>query len=406
MRKYLSTRGPARTTLATLSIVGLTLVTLYPAASRAQSSATLYGIVDEGFMLNTNAAGKRQYALTSGNMSGSRWGLRGTEDLGGGLTAVFTIEGGYNGSTGALGQGGTLFGRQVFVGLSSPNLGTFTFGRQYPISYDYVGVLTAGGLWALGGAGFGAHPADLDDMAGSERINNSIKYKSPTYRGLSFGAMYSLGGTAGDFSRNSFYSMAVGYLNGPISLGAEYSMARTPNFSVFGNNASSSTTAVNMSGPVISGLASAGSLETVGIGGSYQIGLATVSAVYTHSSFNNLGSTVVSGASSTVRGKTAVFNIGEVNLRYMITPSVMLGAAYAYTSAGSLAGRDGAVYSQCDFGVDYLLSKRTDLYAMGVYQSASGYDSTGKKAVASLAYATPSTSNRQLITVIGMRHRF
>src|ERR1700742_4459947 len=83
----------------------------------AQSSVTLYGIVDEGIMFNNNARTGQQYALVSGSESGSRWGLRGTEDLGGGLSTIFVLEGGFNSSTGALGQNGDIFGRQAYVGL-------------------------------------------------------------------------------------------------------------------------------------------------------------------------------------------------------------------------------------------------------------------------------------------------
>ncbi|APR37572.1 porin [Paraburkholderia sp. SOS3] len=389
-----------------ISAIGVCLSVAHLTPALAQSSITLFGVADEGLTFSTNAGGKRQYALTSGNEGQSRWGLKGTEDLGGGLSALFTLEGGFNGSNGTMTQGGTLLGRQAFVGLSSNDLGTLTLGRQYPITYDYVGIFTAGGVWALTGAGYGAHPADLDDMDGSERINNAVKYRSPSFEGFSFAAMYSFGGVAGHISRNAYYSAAASYANGPIALGAAYAMAKNPNFSVFGSNASASTTAANMSGPVISGLAGAGSLEIAGVGGSYQIGRATLAAAYTHSSFNSLGATAVTGVNSAALGRAAVFNIAEISVRYMVTPALMLCAAYEYTAAGGLAGRDGARYNQVDLGADYFASKRTDVYAMAVFQTASGYDSTGKKAVASLAYAIPSTSNRQLVAVVGVRHRF
>ena len=69
-------------------------------------------------------------------------------------------------------------------------------------------------------------------------------------------------------------------------------------------------------------------------------------------------------------------------------------------------GREGAKYSQLEAGLDYSLSKRTDLYAVSVYQLASGTDSTGRKAVAAVAFATPSSNSHQLVTVAGIRHRF
>src|ERR1700758_3627971 len=104
----------------------------------AQSSVTLYGIVDEGFNFNSNSDGHRQYYLSSGELQGSRFGLRGAEDLGGGLSAIFVLENGFDLNTGKLGQGGLMFGRQAYVGLSSSQFGTVTLGRQYDSVVDYV----------------------------------------------------------------------------------------------------------------------------------------------------------------------------------------------------------------------------------------------------------------------------
>src|ERR1700754_65523 len=89
----------------------------------AQSSVTLYGIVDAGLIYSNNVAkGSAHGALfqaTSGEINGSRFGLRGAEDLGGGLKAIFVLENGFNVENGKLGQDNKLFGRQAFVGLSS-----------------------------------------------------------------------------------------------------------------------------------------------------------------------------------------------------------------------------------------------------------------------------------------------
>src|ERR1700758_2251934 len=104
----------------------------FAGAAHAQSSVTLYGFADGGLLFINNVKGGKVYALSSG--SSSRWGLTGTEDLGGGLRAIFTIENGYTLATGALGQGGLLFGRKAFVGLESNTYGTVTLGRQYAAS--------------------------------------------------------------------------------------------------------------------------------------------------------------------------------------------------------------------------------------------------------------------------------
>src|SRR5471030_3382439 len=93
--------------------------------AHAQSSVTLYGIIDEGINYASNSGGHTLYNLSSGVLQGSRFGLRGKEDLGSGLSAVFVLENGFDVNTGKLGQGGLMFGRQAWTGLSSDQ-GTLT----------------------------------------------------------------------------------------------------------------------------------------------------------------------------------------------------------------------------------------------------------------------------------------
>ena len=115
------------------SLLALVALGAFAGAAQAQSSVTLYGIIDEGLLFNNNAGGKHLYSMASGVMQGSRFGLRGTEDLGGGLKAIFVLENGFNSGNGTLGQGGAIFGRQAYVGLSQSQYGTVTFGR--PIAF-------------------------------------------------------------------------------------------------------------------------------------------------------------------------------------------------------------------------------------------------------------------------------
>ncbi len=103
-------------------------------SAHAQSSVSLYGVLDLGLTyVNNTQTGRRgqgltgghQFALTDGTstgVSGSRWGLRGVEDLGGGLKALFVLENGFNANNGALAQGGAEFGRQVYVGLANSGM--------------------------------------------------------------------------------------------------------------------------------------------------------------------------------------------------------------------------------------------------------------------------------------------
>ena len=217
------------------STIALVALGTLAGAAHAQSSVTLYGIIDEGFDMITNNKGGHQYQLAGSVMQGNRWGLTGAEDLGGGMKAVFLLENGFNGNSGALSQNGLLFGRQAWVGLATP-YGTVTLGRQYDSVFDYAAPLAAG---QLGGGVYGAHPGDLDNSNIDYHDNNTIKYASPNYSGLKFGGTYSLGGTAGNFTNNQIWSLGASYNQGPVAVGAAYLNARNPGTGMFSTAASS-----------------------------------------------------------------------------------------------------------------------------------------------------------------------
>ena len=127
----------------TLMVAALTGV--FATAAHAQSSVTLYGLIDAGITYTNNQGGHSNWQETSGSVNGSRWGLRGSEDLGGGLKAIFTLENGFNIANGNLGQNSREFGRQAFVGLASDQFGSVTLGRQYDSAVDYLGPLALTG---------------------------------------------------------------------------------------------------------------------------------------------------------------------------------------------------------------------------------------------------------------------
>lgn len=398
------------------SALVISCLSLFAASAHAQSSVTLYGILDEGFNWNSNSGGHNLYNLTSGVMQGSRWGLRGMEDLGGGFKAVFVLENGFDVSTGSLGQRnyrgstqGLMFGRQAYVGVSS-TYGTVTLGRQYESIVDYVGQFEAATQW---GGFIASHPGDLDNFNNLYRANNAIKFTSVKYGGLTFGGLYSLGGVAGDPTRNQVWSVGANYAQGPVSFSAAYLNARNPNVGVFGDNGASTAVtpaASTIASPVYSGYASARTYQVIGAGGAYTIGAATIGATYSNIQFKNLGDTVNSGPNPVGYQGNAKFNNAEVNFKYQLTPALLVGAAFDYTKGDSVStatGSTGGVkYYQGALGVDYFLSKRTDVYLIGVYQKASGTDSTGTTAVASITNLTPSTSDRQSTVRAGIRHKF
>jgi predicted porin len=389
----------------------LALATFCALAStaHAQSSVTLYGIVDEGIDYQSNAAGHPSWSMLGGVMSGSRWGLRGSEDLGGGMKAIFVLENGFNPSNGGFGQGGLMFGRQAYVGLGD-RFGTVTLGRQYESVVDYVGPLEAGDQW---GGYIAAHPGDLDNFNNSYRANNTVKFASANYNGLTFGGTYSFGGQAGNFTGNQIWSLGTGYNNGPLTLGAAYLNARTP--AAPGGMLNNSGSVVASPGnalastPVYGGFASANTYQVIGAGGAYTFGAATLGATYSNIKFMNLGTVAVTGTPHYTG--TATFNNAELNFKYQVTPALLVGAAFDYTDGSRVSRTNGpanagAKYYQGSLGVDYFLSKRTDVYLVGIYQHANGTDSTGDAARASINLLTASNGNNQSTVRIGIRQKF
>lgn len=167
----------------------LTAMTALATAAAAQAqtpSVTLYGLLDVGveYIGNVEPGGHNwRMPLTTGTFP-SRWGVRGTEPLGNGIGAVYTLEMGFSPGTGSLGQGGRAFGRQAFVGLSTP-YGTVSLGRQYSMLYwsminaDILGP----NVYGLG---------TFDAYVPNSRIDNSLAWRG-TFGSLTLGATYSLG---------------------------------------------------------------------------------------------------------------------------------------------------------------------------------------------------------------------
>jgi len=195
------------------------LFTVAASSAFAQSSVTLYGLVDTAIRYQTNAApdGKDLIGMTVGPETHSRWGLRGSEDLGGGLSAIFRLENGFEVNTGKLHVANTLFSRQAYVGLSSDKWGALTFGNQYAPMYDTMGdifdPLTVGDYWQDSWMwnGIGSYLT----------IPNSVKYKA-TYRGLTIDAAYGFSNTPGSVGNGSTYAVELMYAQGPMTLGAGF----------------------------------------------------------------------------------------------------------------------------------------------------------------------------------------
>jgi predicted porin len=386
------------------SLLALPILAVCATHANAQSSVTLYGLLDEGLMINTNAknvvngknVGGRQFQVDSNSgLQGSRWGLKGSEDLGGGLKAVFTLESGINVSNGAFGQGNTAFGRQAFVGISSASYGTVTLGRQYDSVNDYIG--SYGFALSYGGSST-EHPGDIDNVNHSSRANNTIKYASPNFRGLQFGGTVSLGGIAGEISQSSGYTLGANYNHGGIGLGVAYEYFKNPSAAGAILNGNVNATTFNSLNSGYLGARPANSLQIIAAAGSYQIGPALIGAVYSNTKYQNIGA---------FGGATATFNDFELNASYRFTPALLLAGVYNYTKGNAVRGDIGdQKYNQFSLLLDYLLSKRTDVYMEGTFQTASGTSSTGAAAVADIGSLGDSSNNHQLVARVGMRHRF
>ncbi|WP_144107457.1 porin [Paraburkholderia sp. BCC1886] len=386
------------------SLLAFAALSTFAGIAHAQSNVTLYGIIDEGVNVITNSGGKHLYNLSSGELQGSRWGVRGTEDLGGGLKAIFDLENGFDVNSGKLGQGGLMFGRQAFVGLSS-QFGAVTLGRQYDSVVDYLGPLEVGDQW---GGYIAAHPGDLDNFNNAYRTNNTVKYTSANYNGLTFGGTYSFGGIAGNLTSNQIWSLGASYNNGPLILGAAYLNARTPSASggLFNNGGTVATASTAVTTSIYSGFASANTYQVIGGGGAYTFGAATIGATYSNIRFDDLGAT----SASPFKGQSVSFNNAEVNFKYQLTPAFLVGVAYDYTRGAQINGASRAQYHQGAVGVDYFLSKRTDVYVTGVYQHALGdtLNAAGQTvdATANINQLSPSSNQNQFTARIGIRTKF
>ncbi|MBB3260285.1 putative porin [Paraburkholderia bannensis] len=382
-------------------ILTTAILGLIAGSAHAQSSVTLYGLIDAGVNYinhTTNASKGSSKAFTYGDgvAQGSRWGLRGSEDLGGGLKAIFVLENGFNSGNGTAGQGGAMFGRQAYVGLTQSNIGSITFGRQYSFSTDILGSLystggnTVSGNWAY-------HVNDVDQLT-SSRINNAVKFQSVNFSGFTFGGLYGFSNTTSfagapttaTTSSSRAYSFGANYAYGPFSLGGAYTditypAAAAPAFS---------TSLANINAATPSAVRD---LRSFGFGGRYVFGPATAWLLWTNTRF------------LPITGSSTLFNAYEAGVKYAFTPALTGAVGYTYSRASGLFN---AHWNQANGSIDYALSKRTDVYGLVAYEEASGsYKGTPVQAQigdssSSIFAPSGSGSQNQLAVRVGIRHKF
>ncbi|MEX1167781.1 MAG: porin [Hydrogenophaga sp.] len=299
--------------LAIAAAISLTAV-----GAQAQSSVSLYGLVDLSAGSSKAPGGESSAALDSGKMTTSYWGIGGKEDLGGGLSAVFRLESFLRADTGSQGRfdADTTFSRTASVGLSSTNLGTLSLGRN--TTALFVSTL----LFNAFGDSFGYSPSirhyfTSGTVTGDTAWSDSVAYSSPNMGGVRFGLA---GATkeGGATSNGGNWSANVGYSNGPFA---------------------SSLVAQQVKKDGSSPLADT---RTVQLGASYDFGAAKVYGQY-----------------GDVDNLTAVntYQISGLGAR------IPVGAGAVLAQWGQISPNTGSGRKTLSLGYLHNLSKRTELYA-------------------------------------------
>ncbi|CAM2196362.1 porin [Paraburkholderia sp. A1RI_3L] len=371
-----------------------TLFTVAASSAFAQSSVTLYGLVDTAIRYQTNAGpdGKDLIGMTVGPETHSRWGLRGTEDLGGGLSAIFRLENGFELGDGRLHVANTLFSRQAYVGLSSKRYGALTFGNQYAPLYDTMGdifdPMTVGDYWQDSWA--------YNGIGNYLTVPNSVKYAA-SYNGLSVDAIYGFGNHAGAMGLDSTYGVELTYAHGPASLNAGFQQ--------------SSVSSAN--GSAINGA----KVNFLHVSSAYQItSTVRLLAGWLHGQ-DKTGTTdgnMQQAGAPTLNGHSPnrIDDTFYVGANWRATPPLLITVAGYYGHARNAERLDGTLGSGVNYSAtmlaEYSLSKRTEVY--GTVDFARG---TGAFAADYPGVTNPATGNVDRIgrtnnvgAAVGLRQMF
>ncbi|WP_354677819.1 porin [Cupriavidus plantarum] len=352
--------------LCRLSVAALGL---FAGTAFAQSSVTLYGVADAGIEYVSNApsanGGASLVRMTSGNMSTSRWGLRGVEDLGGGMKALFELESGISFDTGSTNNSSRLFDRAAFVGLGS-KYGTVTLGRQTTPMYD-----TGLQLDPMGYAPrYSLYKMD-DVFAG--RADNAVKYRG-TFSGLTVTGLYSFSRTGGGEVPGNFHvdrNMGISFMYeaGPAAIGVVYDEFQGTTVATADRKD-----------------------RRAMIGASYAFGPAKAFLGYRWYN-GNVGTLPTNGS-----------NVYWAGLRYSMTPATTLTGATYYTDSRN-SGQDPFLFV---VSADYAFSKRTDLYMNVAYALNRGGSQLGVNGYNSSTGAPTSVQpgSNQTGVIMGVRHKF
>jgi len=350
------------------TLLAAALLAGFAGVAQAETSVTLYGIIDTGIGYNkisggTDAQNGSKIGMINGVQNGSRWGLRGSEDLGDGLRAVFQLESGFNSGNGNSAQGGRLFGRQATVGLASDSWGQIDFGRQTNIASKYFGSIDpfgAGFGQANIGMGFGA----LNTL----RYDNMVLYQTPSFSGFQFGVGYSFNandtnaGQTGFRTADNTRAITTGlrYVNGPLNVALSFDQ-------------------LNASNKLAQGQVDATPRQYT-IGGSYDFEVVKLALAYARTTDGWFQSQTVSTGNGDLnfgrsgQGSTGIFADGFKANSYLLGLSAPIGGASSLfgswqrvSASNDILTGDDATMNVYSLGYTYDLSKRTNLYAYGSY---------------------------------------
>lgn len=341
-------------------IIALAIAGLASTAAFAQSNVTIYGSLDYGYAYRTdarkpagtnstinNARGVADSSskIDGGQAQGNRLGFKGVEDLGNGLKAVFLIEQGFLGDTGAspansntaasapsnpaAAAGTTGFTRQAYVGLAG-NFGTLIGGRLYTPYWSFTGAIDPFGHGTVGEY-VNVSGADQNALLNVARVDNAVAYVSPSFGGFTLTGAYSNNAVGADSTvdnslNNTVYALLGQYTGGPVTAGVNYHIIQL----------GSSSGAVSANNDI----------QNLTAGGVFDAKVLKVHALY---SWN----------------KIDVANAPDVLVsNYMIGATVPFGKATLKTSYTFSDGNTRANGNAQQFavGANYALSKRTDLY--------------------------------------------
>lgn len=358
--------------------LALAAAAIAPMQAQAQSSVTLYGLVDTyvEYRNHVNATGDAVWLLGtpagatgSGGMNTSRWGMRGTEELGGGLKAIFNLEGEFSPDTGA--GNANPFSRQAWVGLEG-GFGRLLAGRSYTTTYDFMLPFDPLGYapiasWGTGGTVSGGRG---DGMITG--LSNQLKYRY-TLGDFRFGASYGFGEQATSTSDSATYNLAVSYAVGGLGLvaTAERQNGNTTTTAPIGRN---KRTAVHL-------------------GASHEIGPVKVFVAGRDYKLDP----IAAGPDN----KSTTYWVG---VAYKLTAPLTLTLVYykqdiksgVRTGTVDVAGSDPSL---AVLRARYALSKRTDLYAVASYAEA-------KRAIVGISRDDAGFDDNQTSLAVGIQHRF